>query len=110
MHCPAAVKLASSVKLLLSDPFAQPDEPLCKQVDDDDGSCYAEDVASRLSLSLARVEETIDVFSFSLLGHVGEGEVESEDEDEPNEVKPGLGVRARNNDLEEAEEGVDSVF
>lgn len=57
-----------------------------------------------------RVQEAVGVEAFGRVRYVREGEVQRQDDDEPKGVDPGERLGARDDELEEGEEGVDSVL
>lgn len=56
------------------------------------------------------VEEAVHVEALGGLGDVGQGEVESEDDNEPENVDPGCRIRARHEDLEQSESRVEAML
>ncbi|TEY58710.1 hypothetical protein BOTCAL_0202g00130 [Botryotinia calthae] len=57
-----------------------------------------------------RVQERIYVLMFRRHGDICQSQIASQDDDEPEEMKPGRGRGTRNADFEEGEERVETVF
>lgn len=108
-----ARKLAIHAEAALRQPLAHPDEALDGPEDDERGGGDAEDVADHDAGTVGvRVEEAVGVEAAGGLGHVGEGEVEGEDDNEPEHVDEAHLVvgRAGDDDLEKSKGRVEGVL
>lgn len=112
---PAPQRLAGEAALhaglALRQPQAQVHGALDEAEDDDGADGDAADVGGGDAAALGLyVEEGVGVEALGVVGDVGEGEVEGEDDDEPPGVDPGGGGGAGHDDLEEREGAVEGVL
>ncbi len=97
-------------ELLLRDPATQPYERPHDGEDDADGDGDAEDVGGDEGALLRGVEERVRVEALGGVRQVGERQIQREQEDEERQVRPRRGPRAREGDLEEGKDAVQSVL
>lgn len=97
-------------ELVLGDPAPQPHDTL--QDGEEDGYAHgdAEDVGGDQGPLQAGVEEGVGVEPLGRARDVGQGEVQGEQQQQEGQVRPGGGVRARQDDLDEGEDAVEGVL
>jgi len=91
-------------------PPPHPNQPTNKRKNNDRRNQQPNNSTSHEPLTACRIEERVDVVAPDRVADVCEAEVEGEDDDESDEVDPGVWIGARDEDLEGGEDGVEGVF
>lgn len=105
------MELAHHTELSFREPFAGPDDKFDNAQNDDLGYGQDCDIASNTTrVASTRVQEGVDVETFSGLGHVRKTAVDCQDDDEPEHVNERWWVCPWNDDLTQCEEGVQGML
>ena len=98
-------KLAVHTELRLRQPAADPDDTPNKAEDDNNSDQYTENIPrnNAPSANIIVVEEVIDIETLGRSREVGQAEVKSEDEDQPDNMNPRRRVCSRNKYFEKSE-------